>query len=242
MNIDFFNNLETYGFTVSDKVFDTHQMQQLNQLADDIPPFVGMDKNKGWMDPDGAKDKTNDWAYYWSVTPSDHFYINHTILPHLSRICDSVLGVSWGWQLTNRYIMSNYKHDYPVYPHFDAPYIWPQKPEVQMAKYLPPGVLSVTFMIPLVDFTKINGATGFVPGTHKYLYDTADWDNSKKHLQTFFNDNVVQPSVPLGSFSCFYGNCMHSVMPNTIDSVRRGIIFRAIRQDALDDMNKLGLG
>jgi hypothetical protein len=31
-------------------------------------------------------------------------------------------------------------------------------------------------------------------------------------------------------------------MSNTTDTVRRGIIYRGIRQDALDEMNKLGLG
>ena len=44
------------------------------------------------------------------------------------------------------------------------------------------------------------------------------------------------------SFACFYGNCLHSVMPNYTDEIRRGIIYRAIRQDALDEMERLGLG
>jgi ectoine hydroxylase-related dioxygenase (phytanoyl-CoA dioxygenase family) len=97
-------------------------------------------------------------------------------------------------------------------------------------------------MIPLISFTPENGSTGFVPGTHKYIYDTANWNEAKPHTRTFFNDNFVQPSVPLGGLSCFYGNCMHSVMPNKTDDIRRAIIFRAIRQDALNEMERLGLG
>ena len=115
-------------------------------------------------------------------------------------------------------------------------------PDVQMAKYLAKGLLSVTFMIPLIEFTIENGATGFIPGSHNYIHDTTDWDQVASHRQTFFNDNCVQPPVPLGSFSCFYGNCLHSVMPNKTNIVRRGIIFRAIRKDALNEMYRLELG
>ena len=35
---------------------------------------------------------------------------------------------------------------------------------------------------------------------------------------------------------------MHSIMANTTDTVRRGIIYRGISQDALDEMERIGLG
>ncbi len=236
-------SLERDGFVVSEKVFSEDELRSLNNLASTIVPYIGMCKRKGWINNNEAHLPDIDWAYYWSETPDHNTYINETILPVLASICDDLLGVdNWGWQMTNRYIISNCQHDYPVYPHFDAPYLWPQKLDVQMAKYLEKGVLSLTFMIPLMEFVPENGATGFVPGTHNYIHDTIDWNESQLHRQTFFNDNCVQPEVPLGSFSCFYGNCLHSVMSNKTDVIRRGIIFRGIRNDALAEMSKFGLG
>ncbi len=236
-------HLDRDGFAISDKVFSEDDITSLDKLASNLKPFIGMCKRRGWVDNKDVHLTDIDWAYYWSETPHDNLFINDTIIPVLSNICDLLFeDHSWDWQLTNRYIISNYNHEYPVYPHLDAPYLWPQKLEVQMAKYLPKGPLSVTFMIPLIEFTPENGATGFVPGTHKYIYDTSDWNQVSEHRKTFFNDNFVQPSVPLGSFSCFYGNCMHSVMSNRTNSVRRGLIFRGIREDALKEMSKFGLG
>jgi hypothetical protein len=235
--------LEKHGFVISDKVFNQNELHSLNNVASNILPFVGMCKKRGWLDHEDDKTKDVDWAYYWSVTPENNPFINKTILPLLANVCDDLLGRdNWGWQLTNRYIISNYQHDYPVYPHLDAPYLWPQMPDVQMAKYLAKGLLSVTFMIPLIEFTVENGATGFIPGSHNYIHDTTDWDQVASHRQTFFNDNYVQPTVPLGSFSCFYGNCMHSVMSNKTNTVRRAIIFRGIRNDGIKEMTRLGLG
>lgn len=245
------NELKEKGLVIFENMFNKQDMESLNRTASTLPPTVGNVKDKGWhnwSDVIKLGETANlltevDWAYHWAVTPKDNVIINETILPVITKISDSVFESSeWDWQKTNRYIMSNYKHDMDVSPHLDAPYLWPQKLETQMAKYLEPGILSLTFMIPLIDFTVNNGATAYVLGTHKYIWDTADWNEAKPVHKTFFSDNYVQPSVPVGSFACFYGNCLHSVMPNYTDEIRRGIIYRAIRQDALDEMERLGLG
>ena len=91
-----------------------------------------------------------------------------------------------------------------------------------MAKYLAKGPLSLTFMIPLIDFTVENGATSYVTNTHNYIWDTANWEENKPYMRTFFNDNFIQPEVPLGDFACFYGNVLHAIMPNNTDTESRG--------------------
>lgn len=239
----FMAELERDGLTISDQVFDVDDLRVLNNIVSKLPPFIGHGNGR-WLDnEDVLKQDHINWAYNWSVTPTDNTFINETMLPLLEEVCDSVFeGQEWGWQMTNRYVMSNHRHEADLHPHLDAPYLWPQKLDCVMAKYLPKGILSVTFMIPLIDFTPENGATSFIPGSHKYLYETTDWNESRPYRDTFFKDNYVQPSVPLGSFSCFYGNTLHSVMPNRTDDVRRGIIFRGIRKDALEEMSRLGLG
>ncbi len=252
MDETFFNNLDRDGFAVSDKVFDVDELHSLNEIASTLQPNIGRPQDNGWYDNPSLLEASKtidilndiDWAYYWSLTPEHHPYINETILPILSDISDTMFGSKdWGWQLTNRYIISLRRHDAPVYAHFDAPYFWPQKPDVQMVKYLPKGTLSVSFLIPLTEFTVENGATAFVPGTHKYIYDTSNGHiGDQAYSPIFFNDNYVQPEVPLGSISCFVGGSMHSIMPNKTDNVRRGLIVRAIRNDALDEMARLGLG
>lgn len=243
--------LEQEGLVLMKDVFDRDDMISLNDVASELSPFVGNIKDKGWHNSEDVKKvaETQDtrteteWLYHWARTPEDNSIINEKVLPVLTEITDTVFnGNDWNWQNTNKYIMSNYKHDLDVQPHLDAPYLWPQMLDCQMAQYLKPGVLSLTFMIPLVDFTPENGATAYVPGTHRYIWDTANWNEAKPHTSRFFRNNYIQPSVTVGSLACFYGNCMHSVMANKTDEVRRGIIYRAIRQDALDEMERLGLG
>jgi len=247
----FLNELEKDGLTIFKDMFDKDDMRSLNDMAKQLTPTIGNIRNKGWHNHIAVHKlaETNDlltevdWLYHWSQTPEDNQIINEKILPVLSNICDTVFdGEDWGWQMTNRYVMTNYKHELGVQPHLDAPYLWPQKLDCQMAKYLSPGPLSLTFMIPLIDFTPENGATAYVRGTHKYIWDTAKWNEAKPVNFQFFQDNYIQPSVEVGGFACFYGNCMHSIMSNSVDEPRRGIIYRGIRQDALDEMEKLGLG
>ena len=251
----FLNELEKDGLTIFKDMFDKDDIRALNDVASELSPFVGNIRGEGWQD-DIAVHKlaeTNDllteieWLYHWSKTPEDNQIINEKILPVLSNVCNKVFdNEDWDWQMSNRYVMTNYKHGlvrgFDVQPHLDAPYLWPQRLDCQMAKYLKPGILSLTFMIPLINFTPENGATAYVRGTHKYIWDTAKWNEAKPVNSQFFKDNYVQPLVEAGSFACFYGNCMHSIMPNNTNEPRRGIIYRAIRQDALDEMEKLGLG
>lgn len=239
-------DLNDNGFAISEKVFDENSILSLNDIASKLPPSVGMLQNFDWINNDKVKDIVNpDWAYYWSQIPEDNTYINNTIFPALENVCNKVFKTSWGWQLTNRYIISNCKHECPVRIHLDAPYVWPQMPELRMDNYLEEGPLSITFMVPLIEFTTENGSTGYVPGTHKYKYNPKDMlrpNGEPSPYDRFFEDNCVQETIELGRFICFYGNTMHSVMPNKSDVVRRSIILRAIRQDALGEMNKLGLG
>ena len=243
----FLNELKEDGLTIFKDMFNKEDMLALNDVASELPPFVGNVRNKGWHNWEDVQkldpSEETDWLYHWAVTPEDNSIINNVVLPVITDISNTVFeDHEWGWQTTNRYIMSNLKHDMGVQPHLDAPYLWPQKLDCQMAKYLEPGVLSLTFMIPLTDFTPENGATAYAPGTHKYIWDTANWNEAKPVHFQFFQDNYIQPSVEVGGFACFYGNCMHSVMANQTDEIRRGIIYRAIRQDALDEMKRIGLG
>lgn len=237
MSID---SLERDGFAVSKQMFNRSDIKSFNNLAGKLPPLIGMSQDGVWID---RVEGDVDWAYNWAQVPEDNSFINDTVLPALGKIADSVFqDDSWGWQLTNRYVVSNYHHEFEPSPHLDAPYLWPQNLQVQMAKYLPKGILSITFMVPLVEFTPTNGATAYLPGTHKYLIDTTNWQEAKLTYRELFQDNYVQPSVPLGSISMLYGNCLHAIMPNKTNSVRRALIYRAIRQDALSEMDRLGLG
>ena len=247
----FLKDLEKDGLTIFKDIFNKEDMRSLNYTCSTLRPKVGNVKDLGWCNHKDVDEleKTHslltdvDWCYHWAETPKDNQIISNSILPVIASICDKVFtGKEWGWQETNKYVMSNFNHDKGVAPHLDAPYLWPQKLDCQMVKYLDQGILSLTFMIPLTNFTMENGATAYVPGTHKYIWDTSIWNESKVTHQQFFRDNYIQPSVEVGGFACFYGNTMHSVMANKTNEVRRGIIYRAIRQDALDEMERIGLG
>jgi len=243
--------LKETGLTIFQDQFSLSDLTTVNNIASEIQPHVGLtaggDWYNGWRmhEESETKDMLNDvnWAYHWCLTPEENPFIKDKLLPTLASVCDQAFeGRKWDWQKTNCYIMTNNRHDFGASPHFDAPYLWPQKPHIQMAKYLDEGPLSITFMVPLIDFTVENGATGYVTNTHKHIWDTEDWTETKQYMRKFFNDNYIQPEVPLGDFACFYGNVLHAIMRNNTDIPRRGIIYRAIRQDALDEMAKHELG
>jgi hypothetical protein len=101
-------------------MFDKDDVLELNEVASRLTPIIGNVKNKGWHNYDAVQKLSwdgdllteVDWLYHWSQTPEDNQIINEKILPVLSNICDTVFdGEDWGWQLTNRYVMTNYKHE-----------------------------------------------------------------------------------------------------------------------------------
>jgi ectoine hydroxylase-related dioxygenase (phytanoyl-CoA dioxygenase family) len=90
-------------------------------------------------------------------------------------------------------------------------------------------------MIALCDFTESNGATGYVPGTHKYIIDSNHVNNIGWEI--FFRDNYQQFIAPIGSIISWHPRLLHSTMPNKTGAVRRALLLHASEKGTI---RKLG--
>lgn len=84
---------------------------------------------------------------------------------------------------------------------------WPQMPAIRPQ-------LEVEAMFALTDFTKANGATHVVPGSHR-------WDPAREAEP----HEIVQAEMPAGSALVYLGSTLHGGGANTTDDVRRRGMF-----------------
>ena len=217
----FLAELDEIGFTVQRSAFDPEVIAELDQWAASLPPERGHGMDKKWYGWKQVSEMENpaadvDWAYYWTEQ------INHPTIDKLkqtlNQYADAAFGVdNWEWHVQDFIVLHpgmNFMR-----PHIDTPYRFP---EFRYNEEL----VGLQFMVMMCDFHENNGATGYVPGSHKYLYDPESvkldsaWD-------TFFADNYKQHTAPAGSFVCWHPRLIHSTMPNRSNEVRRALLLHA---------------
>jgi hypothetical protein len=217
----FLQELDEIGFTVQRGIFDTQKVSELNEFATTLPPERGHDKNKKWYGWETVKEMENpatevDWAYYWTEQVT-HPYIDE-IREHLGKYADAAFGEgNWLWHVTDFIVLHPGMNFYR--PHIDTPYRFK---EFRYAEEL----LGLQFMVMMCDFNADNGATGYVPGTHKYFFDPESVQKDKMWT-TFFADNYDQYKARAGSFVCWHPRLLHSTMPNKSNDVRRALLLHA---------------
>ena len=217
----FQQEIEDIGFTVHQNVFDKQAISELDEYAQTLKPDRGHDKNKkwyGWNQVSQMKDPENevDWAYYW--TPEPNHSTIATVYQTLSPLCDAAFGFGqWAWYATDFIVLQPGMNFYR--PHIDTPYRFQ---EFRYSKEL----LGLQFMVMMCDFNENNGATGYVPGSHKYIYDP-DQVRQESAWETFYADNYKQYTAESGSFVCWHPRLIHSTMPNKSDHVRRALLIHA---------------
>jgi ectoine hydroxylase-related dioxygenase (phytanoyl-CoA dioxygenase family) len=92
----------------------------------------------------------------------------------------------------------------PIHRDEDA---WGPRPKME-------GVLQVEAMFALSDFTKANGATQIVPGSHL-------WEPDREPTP----EDIVQAAMPAGSALFYIGSALHGGGANTTEDVRRRGMF-----------------
>jgi|TARA_B110000858_G_scaffold64321_2_gene74513 ectoine hydroxylase-related dioxygenase (phytanoyl-CoA dioxygenase family) len=222
MNRDgFLHDLTHTGFTVQHNAFDTDMVNELNLFAESLPPERGHAKDKTWVGWQECQSLENpktdvDWAYYWT------HQVDHPIISQmketLGQYADAAFGEhNWNWHVQDFIVLHPGMNFYR--PHIDTPYRFP---EFRYNEEL----LGLQFMVMMCDFNEHNGATGYVPGTHKYTFDpkSIQGDNS---WNTFFADNYQQYTAGAGSFVSWHPRLLHSTMPNKSNEIRRALLLHA---------------
>lgn len=223
----FITDLNVEGFTVHKGIFDKNDIAELNEYAATLGPERGHDKNQKWYGWNtvakmSAEDIAQvDWAYYW--TPHAYHPIIGKIKSSLEPCIDQVFGNDeWEWYVQD-FIVLHPGMNF-VRPHVDTPYRFKE------FKY-DERLLGLQFMVMMCDFNEKNGATGYVPGTHKYFHEPLPM-TKEVSWEIFFRDNCKQYTAEAGSFVCWHPRLMHSTMPNKTDQVRRALLLHASHKDA----------
>ena len=218
----FINEINHIGFTVHENVFDISIIEELNNYAKTLNPERGHDKKMNWFGWNKVEKMENpaeevDWAYYW--TPHVHHPHVEKIKDQLSPMADATFGEgNWVWHVQDFIVLQpgmNFMR-----PHIDTPYRFKE------FKYAE-GLLGLQFMVMMCDFTPDNGATGYVPGSHKYIYDGIHMRDKQESWRLFFADNYEQYTAGAGSFVCWHPRLIHSTMPNKSNEIRRALLLHA---------------
>lgn len=222
MNRDgFLHDLNHTGFTVQRDAFDIDKINELNEFAETINPERGHTKDKKWIGWNQIKDIENpkteiDWAYYW--TEQVHHPIINEIKNTLAQYADAAFGEhNWVWHVQDFIVLHPGMNFYR--PHIDTPYRFPEFRYNQ-------ELLGLQFMVMMCDFNEHNGATGYVPGTHKYMFDPKSIQDDKS-WDIFFADNYQQYTANAGSFVAWHPRLLHSTMPNKSNNIRRALLLHA---------------
>jgi len=222
MNRDgFLHDLNHTGFTVQRDAFDIDKINELNEFAETINPERGHTKDKKWIGWNQIKDIENpkteiDWAYYWTEQ------VQHPIINEmkntLAQYADAAFGeYNWVWHVQDFIVLHPGMNFYR--PHIDTPYRFPEFRYNQ-------ELLGLQFMVMMCDFNEHNGATGYVPGTHKYMFDPKSIQDDKS-WDTFYADNYQQYTANAGSFVAWHPRLLHSTMPNKSNKIRRALLLHA---------------
>ena len=222
MNRDgFLHDLNHTGFTVQRDAFDIDKINELNEFAETINPERGHTKDKKWIGWNQIKDIENpkteiDWAYYWTEQ------VQHPIINEmkntLAQYADAAFGEhNWVWHVQDFIVLHPGMNFYR--PHIDTPYRFPEFRYNQ-------ELLGLQFMVMMCDFNEHNGATGYVPGTHKYMFDPKSIQGDKS-WETFYADNYQQYTANAGSFVAWHPRLLHSTMPNKSNKIRRALLLHA---------------
>ena len=222
MNRDrFLHDLNHTGFTVQRDAFDIDKINELNEFAETINPERGHTKDKKWIGWNQIKDIENpkteiDWAYYW--TEQVHHPIINEMKNTLAQYADAAFGEhNWVWHVQDFIVLHPGMNFYR--PHIDTPYRFPEFRYNQ-------ELLGLQFMVMMCDFNEHNGATGYVPGTHKYMFDPKSIQDDKS-WDIFFADNYQQYTANAGSFVAWHPRLLHSTMPNKSNNIRRALLLHA---------------
>jgi hypothetical protein len=199
------------GFLVYKKLIDIDILQKINNKVPLLVAHRGHDvDNKYW--PQSKVKDCPELALWWSQ--------QITYWPEIQKIEEFLLDLCKDLfdkpVLYIADVITNTPKNKYIKPHIDTPYRfdkWHNSREL----------LGVQCIIPLCKFTRENGGTGLLPGSHK-----KDWVVKESYAGTYndeFLSKMVQPEMDLGDMLIYHPRVLHSTMPNKTEEPRRALLM-----------------
>jgi ectoine hydroxylase-related dioxygenase (phytanoyl-CoA dioxygenase family) len=200
-----FESLERTGFAVVSDVLSQEEVAQLRSRIVEVARIereASIDHDPNW------EDGPNNQRVFGLLTKGSEF---HALIEHPTALAlmDHILGPVFLLSSITANITG--PGGYPMYLHFDQDYVPQPWPPVSL-------VANIIWM--LDDFTEENGATRFVPGSHRE--DHAGWSPENMGQRSA---ETVPVGGTAGSLVCLDGRVLHQTGANmTIDQRRHGLI------------------
>jgi ectoine hydroxylase-related dioxygenase (phytanoyl-CoA dioxygenase family) len=203
--------LNTFGFVVVKNAIDPALIAKIDGRHRDLYPTRAHDvNNKYW--PGNVIDQCADFAYWWSQQLHDWFEVDavsHILVDRTKELFDTPC-------VYVADIISNTPKNRYIKPHIDTPYRFDQWHDSF-------DLLGIQCIIPLCKFSKENGGTGLLPGSH--IKNWVVKDSYRGLYNDLFMAGVYQPEMNPGDVLFYHPRVLHSTMPNYTDQTRRALLI-----------------
>ena len=180
--------------------------------------------NKYW--PKDKIAECPELALWWSQQLTDWFEVQQ-----ISRQLMSVVGhLFQDPQVYVADVITNTPKNQYIKPHIDSPYRFDEWHDNF-------DLLGVQCIVPLCKFTKQNGGTGVLPGSHKRNWVVKD--SYKGVYNEEFLAGVVQPQMDVGDALIYFPRLLHSTMPNTTAADRRALLIHITEKSMIERLKQV---
>jgi hypothetical protein len=198
------------GYTVVSQLIPREYIEAINLRLHDLVPNRGHGvDNRYW--PQDQIQQCPELALWWSQQIADWQEVDE-----ISRLLLEQVGFLFeeACVYVADIITSTPKNQY-IKPHIDSPYRFEQWHESF-------ELLGVQCILPLCEFTEVNGGTGLYPGSH--LRNWTVKDSYRGVYNEEFLANVRQPKMQPGDALIYHPRVLHSTMPNHSHKDRRALL------------------
>ena len=222
-----FMRLSDEGYITLQNVLDPLTIRQFHLFARNsanIHRGNGVD-GKYYSEHDGQRE----YDVWWTVQPPREMW--QPIVELLSSTI-STFFEDREWDIHVVDCITTRPNSSKVYAHIDTPYRYEEFADVNRT-------LGVQVIIPLDDFTLENGATAYMPSSHKMKFDFRDMENDREKYNTMLLDQGIQFVSKAGNVLMYDGRTLHSTMPNKSDKFRSGLLVNVLEKDIISRVREL---
>lgn len=173
--------------------------------------------------------KGREYNVWWTTQPPEEMW--RPIVSYLSRHLDRMFdGNSWDIHVVD--CITTRPNSSKLYAHIDTPYRFEEFSDID-------ATLGVQIIIPLDQFTLENGATAFLPGSHKMKIDFRDLEKNRDTYNQMLLEQGIQFLAEPGDVLMYDGRTLHSTMPNNSTQFRSALLINALRRDIIPRVREL---